>query len=476
MERLLRSRIASNLLLIAASAVLPAAILHSIVGEDRAPISATQHLVVMVPITAIAAAASAALMIGGLRRADTRAVVAGGAFAAMTLLLTIHAVTTPGVIFGDNGVVAITGGLALPTGGTIMAVAALPAMRDPRHVRTVAYALGAFLDVVLALAVLALVFPDRVPAVPGYDSPEAIATLVVGIGLYGVVAERAVRTFTLTRRRADLLVVVGTVWLGFALIPSLMCDPWTWGWWLSHALEVAGAALVGIPVALDVHRGRPSSPLAGDLPAAALVAEEEAFLGARVRVLLARLAEKDPSTEQHTRRVAEWAVRIGEALGLSPGRLRELAIAGLLHDIGKLSTPDAILGKPGALSDEEFAVVRRHPVAGDALLAELGYPARIRRGVRGHHERLDGSGYPDGLAGDALDLETRILAVADVWDALVSPRVYRSAWPPERAMTVLVQGIGTEFDPRCVRALQALAGAALPAGDAGTLARLPRAA
>src|SRR4051794_35742420 len=362
MERLLRSRIGSNLLLIAASAVVPAAIAHSIAGEERAPISNAQHLVIIAIACGTAAAASTGLMVGGLRRHDTRAVLVGGAFAAMTLLLAIHGLATPHVIFGPNGVVALAGGLALPVGGAIMALASLPAMRDPRHVRTVAYGIAIFLDVVLALAVLALIFPGDVPDVPAYASPEAVGTLAVGLALFLLVAVRAVRTYTLTRRRADLLVVVGVVWLGCALYPYLMTDPWTWTWWLAHALDVAGVAMVGIPVALDVHRGRPSRPLAGDLAAAELVAEEEAFLGARVNVLMARLAEKAPSTEQHPRRVAEWAVRIGERLGLSAGRLRELALAGLLHDIGKLSVADAILRKPAALTDAEFAVIRRHPI------------------------------------------------------------------------------------------------------------------
>jgi putative nucleotidyltransferase with HDIG domain len=228
--------------------------------------------------------------------------------------------------------------------------------------------------------------------------------------------------------------------------------------------RAVGVGLVGVPVALDVHRGRPSHPLVGDLPAAELVAEEEAFLGARVRVLMARLEAKDVSTEEHTRRVAEWAVAIGEHLALAPGRLRDLALAGLLHDIGKLSTPDAILTKPGRLTDAEMDAIRRHPAEGDQLLRELGYAEQIRRGVRGHHERLDGSGYPDGLRGDALDLETRILAVADVWDALVSPRVYRGAWTPERAMALLVADAGTAFDPRCVEALRAITGVQPDAG------------
>jgi putative nucleotidyltransferase with HDIG domain len=457
-DRLLRSRIGSNLTLIAASAAVPAAVMHFLVSEERAPVTAPQHLAIMAAGSSIAALSSLALMVAGLRRRETRAVVAGGAFAAMTLLLLIHGLATPGVLVGPNGVVAMAGGLALPVGGAILTLAALPALRGPRHLRAVAVAISGLLALIAALGAAGFAVPADVPSVPGYDSPEARILLVVGTLFYGVVAARAVRTFALTRRRGDLVVVVGIVWLGMALVPVLALDPYTWVWWTGHALELLGVALVGIPVALDVHRGRPSHPLVGDLPAAELVAAEEAFLGARVRVLMTRLEAKDRSTEEHTRRVAEWAVAIGEHLGLAPGRLRDLALAGLLHDIGKLSTPDAILTKPGRLTDAEMDVIRRHPAEGDDLLRELGYAERIRRGVRGHHERLDGSGYPDGLRGDGLDLETRILAVADVWDALVSPRVYRGAWTPGRAMALLHDEAGTAFDPRCVQALRAITG------------------
>src|SRR5581483_10485409 len=127
-----------------------------------------------------------------------------------------------------------------------------------------------------------------------------------------------------------------------------------------------------------------------------------------------------------TRRVALRAVQVGEELGLSAGRLRSLAIGGLLHDIGKLSVPERILKKPSGLTDEEYAVIKKHPEWGDRLLRELGgFGDQVRRLVRSHHERLDGSGYPDGLAEPELDMDTRIMAVCDVYDALVSPRVYR---------------------------------------------------
>jgi putative nucleotidyltransferase with HDIG domain len=457
-DRLLRSRLGSNLTLIAASAAFPAAAMHFLISEGKAPVTPIQHLFVMAIGSSIAALSSVALMVAGFRRRETRAVVAGGAFAAMTLILLMHGLATPGVIIGPNGVVKVAGGLALPVGGAILTLAALPALRGPRHLRAVAFGLVALLAFVAALGAVGFLFPQDVPSVPGYESPEAIALLAIGTLFFAIVASRAVRTFALTRRPGDLVVVVGIVWLGMALVPVLVLDPFTWVWWTGHALELLGVTLVGVPVALDVHRGRPSHPLVGDLGAAELVAAEEAFLGARVRVLMARLEAKDVSTEEHTRRVAEWAVQIGEKLGLAPGRLRDLALAGLLHDIGKLSTPDAILTKPGRLTDAEMDVIKRHPAHGDDLARELGYSEQIRRGVRGHHERLDGSGYPDGLKGDEIDLETRILAVADVWDALVSPRVYRGAWTPERAMGLLVEESGPGFDPRCVAALRAITG------------------
>ncbi len=180
-------------------------------------------------------------------------------------------------------------------------------------------------------------------------------------------------------------------------------------------------------MALDLRRGAARSrPLLGDLKGADLVAEEEAFLGSHIRALLVALADKDTYTEEHTRRVALRAVQIGDELGLAPERLRDLALGGLLHDIGKLSVPDEILKKPGALTEDEFAEVKRHVVSGVALLHELGgFSAMVHQLVGNHHERLDGSGYPDGARAWALSLDVRILAVCDVYDALISTRVYR---------------------------------------------------
>ena len=127
----------------------------------------------------------------------------------------------------------------------------------------------------------------------------------------------------------------------------------------------------------------------------------------------------------------------------------------MLHDIGKLSVPEAILKKPAALDDDEYAVIRKHPDSGDRLLRELGgFTEGVRNLVRNHHERLDGAGYPRGLSESDLDLDTRILTVCDVYDALVSPRVYRAAWTHDDALELLREGAGAAFDARCVTALE----------------------
>jgi HD-GYP domain-containing protein (c-di-GMP phosphodiesterase class II) len=298
------------------------------------------------------------------------------------------------------------------------------------------------------------VWPALVPSVPAPSSREAVAVLALGMAAFVLLVVRATRTFLLTQRPLDLAVLVGIVWLATALVPALTMDYTNLGWWLGHELELDGILLVGIAVAVDLARAAQSRPLSGDLRGADLVAAEDVFLGSHVRALMVRLAEKDPYTERHTRRVALRAVEVGEALGLSGSRLRTLAIGALVHDIGKLSVPDAILKKPAGLADDEYAVIQRHPEWGAKLLAELGgFSDGVRSLVLNHHERLDGAGYPRGLRDEELDLDTRILTVCDVYDALISKRVYRDAWSHEEAMALLRREAGTAFDERCVIAL-----------------------
>jgi putative nucleotidyltransferase with HDIG domain len=451
----MRNRGIPILALAAFAAVVPAALLH-FVGRDKVLIDGWIHFGGVALGAGIATASAVALTVAGARQRDGHAVLVGCAFSVMAALLCLHGLATPGIIVGFNGVVGFTGGATLPVGGAILALGVLSALRRPSAVRPLLWLFGAGVLLILGLGVAALVEPSLVPSVPEPRSPAAWATLVAGLAFYGVLFWRALRTFRLTRRQADLLVAVGIVWLAAALPAALLLDFRELGWWLGHAFEIVGIAAVGFIVAVDLRRGAARSrPLLGDLKGADLVAEEEAFLGSHIRALLVALAEKDTYTEEHTRRVALRAVQIGDELGLAPERLRDLALGGLLHDVGKLSVPDEILKKPGPLTGEEFATVRRHVVSGVALLHELGgFSPTVHQLVGSHHERLDGTGYPDGAGADNLALDVRILAVCDVYDALISTRVYRNAWSHERAIALLREGSGTTFDARCVDTLE----------------------
>jgi len=426
-------------------------------GEHHVRIDAWIHFTGVGLAAAIAMGAALVLSVFGALQSDGRAVLAGLAFSVMAALLCLHGAATPGILVGSNGVVAFTGGATLPVGCAILALGTLSTFRRPDVVKPLLVALAAGAAAILALGITMIHWPGLVPSVPQPRSPLALVVLVAGLAATTLLALRASRTFLLTQRFLDLTVVVGIVWLGTALVASLVYGYQNIGWWFGHVLEIAGMALVGIPVALDLRRGasHQSRPLVGDLRAVDLVAAEEAFLGSQVRALLVALAVKDGSTEEHTRRVALLAVEVGDELGLPSGRLRAVAMGGLLHDIGKLSVRDEVLRKPAALTDEEFAEVKLHPAAGVALLEELGgFDPLVLSLVLDHHERLDGSGYPRRLERGEISLEAQVLGVCDVYDALISPRVYRAAWSHERAVGLLRAGAGTEFDARCVAALE----------------------
>jgi putative two-component system response regulator len=151
---------------------------------------------------------------------------------------------------------------------------------------------------------------------------------------------------------------------------------------------------------------------------------------------------RDQSTEGHCQRLATYAAALGARLGLDEDDLKALQLGGFLHDIGKVGIPDAVLLKPGRLTASEFQVMKNHTVIGDRLCSELRSLRRVRPIVRGHHERLDGSGYPDQLSGDTIPLLAQIMGIVDVYDALTTRRPYKDALPAERAHAELL----TEVD------------------------------
>lgn len=149
------------------------------------------------------------------------------------------------------------------------------------------------------------------------------------------------------------------------------------------------------------------------------------------------VCRRDLYTGDHCRRVGEYATEIGRRMGLDEEALRTLRLAAILHDVGKIHVPDAILRKPGPLSPAEFEVIKTHPIVGEELCSSMKTLRNVTPLIRSHHERLDGTGYPDRLAGDRIPLPVRILSVADVYDALHTRRPYKPAFPPDKCARIL---------------------------------------
>lgn len=167
-----------------------------------------------------------------------------------------------------------------------------------------------------------------------------------------------------------------------------------------------------------------------------------------VEALAAALDAKDSLTFDHVHRTQVYAVGLGKIAGCSADELRALRKGALLHDIGKLGIPDEILRKPGPLTAVEFEVVKSHTLLGAAIIERVGFSVPVLPIVRNHHERWDGSGYPDGLRGREIPLTARILAIVDTFDALREERSYRKALTRQQAIEMLLDGAGTRFDPK----------------------------
>ena len=212
-------------------------------------------------------------------------------------------------------------------------------------------------------------------------------------------------------------------------------------------------SLVVLPVAYLIYRSY--GLYLGRLEDEKSHAEEVAALHLRtIEALALAIEAKDHTTHDHLERVQVYALEIGRELGLDRDELEALRAAALLHDIGKLAVPEHIISKPGKLTPEEFEKMKIHPVVGAEILERVQFPYPVVPVVRAHHERWNGSGYPDGLKGEEIPIGARILSAVDCLDALASDRQYRRALPLEQALQKVVDDAGTSFDPAVIAVLQ----------------------
>ena len=401
------------------------------------------------------------------QRADNiRALLLTLSFVSMAAIFSVHGLSTPGFIVDERfyGVTGTTSQLALLVSSAFLAASAIawPANVSAIFRDRAAMILGGWSAILLVFALLALSRPDLVP--PAFSARGEFqwgaTALIVAFAAFA--ATRYGSGFRHSGLPMYGAVALGALLLGEAQITLRLGAVWSGIFWLYHVQLLFGIGSIVAGVLLEYGRGRSPLRAIEQLMVSDPLAQIRAGKSGPILGLAAALEARDGYTIGHGERVAELSAMMGRELALSPRRLRVLWQGAMLHDVGKIGVPDALLHKPGALTDEEFDVIREHPVRGDQLMAAAsdGSGNTVERAViRHHHERWDGGGYPDGLAGEAIPFEARIVAVADVYDALRSIRSYRDAWSAERAQQTIIEGANAHFDARCVVAFEAVVAA-----------------
>jgi len=301
----------------------------------------------------------------------------------------------------------------------------------------------------MALAVSAGCGTYRVLAAPGKLDILALAAATTGYFLVNSFSIAGVISLTEGKN-------VLTTWRGTYF--------WTFPYYLAGAAAAGLVSLVGrrigweapflvLPMLYVMFRSY--RLYLGKLESEKEHAEHMAALHLRtIEALALAIEAKDAYTHEHLQRVPAYALGLGRELGLDDNELQALRAASILHDIGKLAVPEHIISKPGKLTPEEFEKMKIHPVVGAEILARVEFPYPVVPIVRAHHERWDGTGYPDGLHGEQIPIGARILAAADCLDALASDRQYRRGLPLDEAMAVVIGEAGKSYDPRVVECLR----------------------
>jgi HD-GYP domain-containing protein (c-di-GMP phosphodiesterase class II) len=456
-------------------------------GADAQIVVPTEHFLAVSAACIVALLLAVVFSYAAVRTREPRTFFLAATYLMIAAPFSVHGLMTPGQTFSMHGfhnsmVVSAQTSLVLGALALLLASRPLPrllddAIRDQFGPLMAGLVLLSFGYVLLCLSVPTILDwaptggePAGVTTVFGLDRRAVglsirYALMGLGIVLSLIAAVRFYRSFATTRSFATAAVTITAVLLAECLFIQSFGIVWNLSWWLYHGLLLIAVVLPMTAFALLYRRGSSLIAIVDSLLLTETLAKVEYSFPDAIEGFITTVEHRDPYLKGHMRRVCELAVAIADQMRAPDTVIRAASYAALLHDIGKLGLPHAVLNKPGRLTDDEFAVLKQHPTRGFALVANIESLRSAAPAIRWHHERLDGTGYPDALAGDAVPLEARIIAVADVWDALTSDRVYRKAMSHAEAQAILISERGTKLDGDCVDALLAVVGRAVIAAE-----------
>jgi putative nucleotidyltransferase with HDIG domain len=320
----------------------------------------------------------------------------------------------------------------------------------------------AVVGIPMAAMVAGLIFivinPAAGPGTTPFPAEEQILNVVAVASAVALANTGLIhwRRWRLGGGRVQLALVFAS-WMGVQAELSMHFGRfWQLSWWDYHAVLLTGFGAAVYAIVATYSRMKERDAGLDSVFKTDPLAHIERGYPEALKALVAASEAKDSYTRGHSRRVTELSVMLGQRMGLSTDALRKLAWGAELHDIGKIGIRDSVLNKQGRLAPDERALVEQHPVIGWEIARQTRSLQDLLDVIRSHHERVDGTGYPDGLAGDDIPMAARIVAVVDVWDAVTSDRSYRSAWPVQKALEIMVEGRGSQFDARCLDQFLAL--------------------
>jgi len=412
------------------------------------------HFYVVSLVALLATVLAACVGIAGMRLRNTNVTFLALAYITLAGIFLVHGLSTPGMMMHPTALPKIAAQFSVLGAVILIWVSSF----DTDHPLMIALGrwqrrlLPVWTVLVVLFGAVSMVWPHVIHFLPINVNPyKWIATAVTAA--FSIAAIRRYRdSYRLTGFPLHILVIYSAALMIVAQIIMVTGETWRLSWWSYHFVLLASTLVMVIGVARQyVARGS-----MGQAYKLLLRPEPRAWIASSippsVRKLIAETEHRDAYTAGHNYRVALYALRLAEQLGLPSESLRALAQGGIVHDVGKLRVPDEILNKPGMLVPEERAVIELHPVDGYNLGKRIGFMAEELSVIRSHHEKWDGTGYPDRLAGEAIPLLARVTAVADVYDALTSSRSYRKAMSHDEAMAIIIKGSGSHFDPACVDA------------------------
>ncbi|WP_426450244.1 HD-GYP domain-containing protein [Paenibacillus sp. S-38] len=416
------------------------------------------HFYIVSSVSLLAGLIALAVWAAGLRMRNMQVNFLALSFLSLSGVFSVHGLSTPSFLLGVTQLPGITAPLSVMLATLWLFMSTLPG--DHAAVRFLSRCQGCLVPIwavlLLVCGALSLMHPHVIEVLPLHVHPLNILVSLLVTLFNGITMLRYYRFYLYSRFPLQLAIVYSSGWLIVSQWIMVLGTVWRLSWWMYHFLLLASMVIMVCGLVKQYASKLSWTGAVRSLFTSNPVERITSALSPSVRSLMLATEKKDSYTAGHNFRVTLYALQLAREMRLRPEQLRAVAQGTIIHDVGKIHVPDEILGKPGRLTPEERTVIESHPVKGYEMCRSLGFRQEELEIIRSHHERWDGNGYPDKLQREEIPLLARIVAVADVYDALTSRRAYRQAMGHTEAMEYLKANRGTHFDPQCVIAWERL--------------------